>query len=74
MESFNVILASVGTPLRHKINRDFDAILKEPSIREGMLVNGFQPFGGSVEDASRFLPEDERVSRKLMRELKLKVE
>jgi len=59
MESFNVILAPAGTPLpmRQKLNREFDAILKETSIRERLLVQGFEPLGGSVEDAPRFLQE-----------------
>jgi len=40
-----------------KFTAEFDAILKETSIRERLLVQGFEPLGGSVEDAPRFLQE-----------------
>jgi tripartite-type tricarboxylate transporter receptor subunit TctC len=70
------IVAPAATPLavRTKLNREFRAILEEPEIRERLRVQGYETVGGSIQDFDRFLQEDERVTRKLMNELKLKVE
>ena len=76
MENWNGIFTPAGTPLplREKLNREFRQILEEPAIGERLLIQGFEPVGGNIEDLSRFMQEDERVSRKLMQALKLKVD
>jgi tripartite-type tricarboxylate transporter receptor subunit TctC len=76
MENWNGILSPAGTPLavREKLNRELRVILEEPAVRERLLAQGFEPVGGSIEDLSRFMQEDERVSRELMQRLKLKID
>jgi tripartite-type tricarboxylate transporter receptor subunit TctC len=76
MENWNGIFTPAGTPLpiREKLNREFRLILEEPAIRERLLVQGFEPVGGNIDDLRRFMQEDERASRELMQALKLKVD
>jgi tripartite-type tricarboxylate transporter receptor subunit TctC len=70
------IRAPAGTPLtvRENLNKEFRAILAEAPVRERLLEQGYETVGGSVADFDKFLHEEERISRKLMQELKLKVE
>jgi tripartite-type tricarboxylate transporter receptor subunit TctC len=73
---WNGILAPSGTPLavREKLNADLRAILQEKTVRDALGAQGWEPAGGSVADFAAFLDHDLSVSRKLMQELKLKVE
>ncbi|MES2999526.1 MAG: tripartite tricarboxylate transporter substrate binding protein [Pseudomonadota bacterium] len=70
------ILAPAGTPLavRKKFNQSFRVILGEASIRERLHVDGWNAISESVDDFGRFLQHDERISRKLMNDLQVKIE
>ena len=70
------IFAPTGTPLavREKLNEEFRAVLDEAPVRDRLLQQGFLTAGGSVSDFESFLREDERISRRLMQHLRLKVE
>jgi tripartite-type tricarboxylate transporter receptor subunit TctC len=70
------ILAPAGTPgaVSMKINQEFRAVLEEPEIRARLRVQSYETVGGSIAEFDSFLQKDERATRKLMDELKLKVE
>jgi tripartite-type tricarboxylate transporter receptor subunit TctC len=76
MVYWNGILAPTGTPpaVINKLNQEFRAVLEEAPVKERLLALGYEPAGGSPEDFARFLEQDERTIRKLVQELKLKVE
>ena len=60
--------------MRKKLNQEFRAILGEAPIRERLMEGGYSTIDEGVEDFGRFLQDDERISRKLMEELHVKVE
>jgi len=70
------LLAPAGTPepVQDKLNQQVRAILEEPAVRERLLAQGYEAAPGARQEFVRFLRNDEQVSRKLMQELKLKVE
>jgi tripartite-type tricarboxylate transporter receptor subunit TctC len=69
-------LAPAGTPLEilHRYNREIDAVIQEPEVREKFLQIGYEPAPGTVEEFAKFLANDEVVNRKLAQDLKLKVD
>ncbi len=70
------ILAPAATPLavREKLNQELQSILDEPAIRERMQAQGLQAAPSSIRDFEKFLYDDEQASRKLMQQLKLRIE
>ncbi|MCC7483747.1 MAG: tripartite tricarboxylate transporter substrate binding protein [Burkholderiales bacterium] len=50
--------AGVPQPVLARLNRDFNAALKDPSIRGAMAARGAEPLGGSMDEFSRFLPRE----------------
>ena len=70
------IVAPAATPLavREKLNQEFRVILEEAPVREKLRLQGYEAVGGSIQEFDAFLQEDDRVTRKLMQELNLKVE
>ena len=70
------ILAPAATPLgiRQKINNDIRGVVQEPEVRSRFATMGFTPVGSTIDEFDSFLKDDERVSRKLTQELKLKVD
>ncbi len=70
------ILAPAGTPAaaRIKLNQEFRSVLEETEIRDRLRLQSYETVGGSIEDFDSFLHKDEQATRKLMSELKLKVE
>jgi tripartite-type tricarboxylate transporter receptor subunit TctC len=69
-------LASAGTPIAavQRYNRELDAVLQEPEVREALLKLGYQPALGTAEEFAKFLVEDEAINRRMAEELKLRVE
>lgn len=70
------LLAPAGTPPAaiDKLNQQFRAVLDEPAVKEKLQTFGYDAVGGTPQDFDAFLQEDLRMSRKLMQELKIKVE
>lgn len=70
------ILAPAGTPpaFRAKLNTQLNSILQEKAVRDRLFAQGFEPANEGVAEFETFLQEDLRVSRKIMQDLKLKVE
>lgn len=71
------VFAPAATPLalRTKLNQEFNSVLGEAAIREKLLsTQSYEAVGGSVEEFDAFVHEDERVTRKLMQNLKIKAE
>ena len=70
------IVAPAATPLpvRTRLNEQFRAILEEAAIREKLRLQGYEAVGGSSQEFDQFLQEEERVTRKIVQDLSLKVE
>jgi len=66
--------AATPAPVRDKLNQEFRAVLVEPQVRETLLPQGYEVIGGTSQEFASFLQDDERSNRKLLQELKLKVE
>ncbi|HSV82971.1 MAG TPA: tripartite tricarboxylate transporter substrate binding protein [Ramlibacter sp.] len=76
MPSWLGLFAPAGTPtaMQQKLNQEFRAIIEEPAVRERLLGQGWEAAPSTLQEYARFLQNDERANRKLMDELKLKVE
>jgi tripartite-type tricarboxylate transporter receptor subunit TctC len=70
------IVSPAATPVavREKLNQEFCAILEEAPIREKLREQGYEAIGGSIQDFDTFLQREERIDRKLMQEINLKVQ
>jgi tripartite-type tricarboxylate transporter receptor subunit TctC len=70
------ILAPAGTPpaFRAKLNAQLNSILQEKAVRDRLFAQGFEPANEGIAEFDAFLREDLRISRKIMQDLKLKVE
>ena len=70
------ILAPAATPLavREKLNQEVQSILEEPATRERLQAQGLEAAPSSIQDFDSFLQADEQASRKLMQQLKLKID
>lgn len=76
MPSWLGLFAPAGTaaPVQEQLHKEFSSVLDEPEVREGLLAHGWETAPSTIQEFSRFLQHDERVNRKLMDVLKLKVE
>jgi len=70
------IVAPAATPLaiRQKINNDVRAVTQEVEVRSRFATLGFAAVASSIDEFDAFLKDDERVSVRLMQDLKLKVD
>ena len=70
------ILAPRGTPapVVERMNREINAVLALPEVRERLLAQGFAPVGKSPADFEAMLDADTEVNRKLVAKLGLKAE
>lgn len=70
------LLAPAGTQPAAigRLGDAFRAALQDPALKERLLAMGYQAEGGSPQDFEQFLRQDERLSRKLMQDLQLKVD
>ncbi len=55
--SWQGIAVRAGTPkdIVERLNKEFNAALKEPAVRDTLLRQGVTPAGGSAEDFSKFV-------------------
>jgi tripartite-type tricarboxylate transporter receptor subunit TctC len=76
MPSWLGLFAPAGTPVgtQQKLNREFTALLEEPVVRDQLLMQGWEAAPSSIQEFQQFAQEDERVNRKLIDALKLKVD
>ena len=70
------ILAPRGTPgpIVERMNREINAILDLPDVRERLLAQGFAPAGKTPADFDAMLDADMELNRKLVAKLGLKSE
>ena len=70
------ILAPRGTPapVVERMNREINAVLALPEVRERLLAQGFAPVGKSSADFESFLDGETELNRKLVAKLGLKAE
>jgi tripartite-type tricarboxylate transporter receptor subunit TctC len=70
------LFAPTGTPLavRERLNRELQALLQDPALRERLVAHGWEASPDTIQDFARFLDDEERVNRKLIDALQLKVE
>ncbi|MCC2676732.1 MAG: Uncharacterized protein K0R58_3679 [Ramlibacter sp.] len=67
--------AATPAPVVAKLNQDFRAIFEEGPIRDKLRLQGYETISAtSQQDFDTFLREEERVTRKLVQDLQLKVE
>ena len=54
------MLAPAGVPraILLKLNRDLNAALEDPPVRNAMIANGAEPLGGTIEHFAQFLPRE----------------
>jgi tripartite-type tricarboxylate transporter receptor subunit TctC len=64
------LLAPAGVPqaVLARLNRDFNAALKDPAIRSAMTARGAEPMGGSVREFSDFLQREVKKYASVARE------
>lgn len=75
-DSWQGVVAPAGTPalVIERLNRELDAVLRDPKIRKQLVAQAFEPAGGSP-DTFRKLIEDSIVSwEKVIRAFDVKVE
>lgn len=66
--------AATSMTIRQKINSDIRGVVQEPEVRSRFATLGFTPVANSIDEFDAFLKDDERISLRLMQELKLKVD
>lgn len=66
--AMNYITTSAGTPrpVIEKLNRDINAVLKMPDLRERLISMGATPTGGSPEDLARTIRSESEKWRKVI--------
>jgi tripartite-type tricarboxylate transporter receptor subunit TctC len=71
-----LLLAPAGTPrgIVEIINREVQAILKEPAVRTTYLNSGADPISGSPEDAAAVIRREFEVNGAIVRELGLRLD
>ncbi len=69
------VMAPAGTPrsVLDRLNRDLDAVLREPELRAALTAAGVQPEPMSIADFARFFEADTRNLTKLVRDNSIKV-
>lgn len=70
------VLAPAWTPRQHvaRLNREVNAILKEPEASASLVKIGFTPVGGTAEDFGKLVASDIDRWGRVIREAKIKVE
>ena len=76
VDQWYAILAPAGTPgeIVAYLNREFSAVVADPSVREKMLAASFEPKTSSPERIGKIIREDVERWTKLIHELGLKVD
>jgi tripartite-type tricarboxylate transporter receptor subunit TctC len=66
--------ARVPRDIIEKLNREINALLKNPEFREGMLARGAVPMGGSSEEFAAFMRQEVGKYAALVKESGIKLE
>ena len=66
--------ARVPRDIIQKLNREINALLKNPEFREGMLARGAVPMGGSSEEFAAFMRQEVGKYAALVKESGIKIE
>jgi len=66
--------ARVPRDIIQKLNREINALLKNPEFREGMLARGAVPMGGSSEEFAAFMRQEVSKYAALVKESGIKLE
>ncbi len=66
--------ARVPRDIIQKLNREINALLKNPEFREGMLARGAVPMGGSSEEFAAFMRQEVSKYAALVKESGIKIE
>ena len=66
--------ARVPRDIIQKLNREINALLKNPEFREGMLARGAVPMGGSSEEFAAFMRQEVGKYAALVKESGIKLE
>jgi tripartite-type tricarboxylate transporter receptor subunit TctC len=66
--AMNYIATSAGTPrpIIEKLNRDINAVLKMPDLRERLISMGATPTGGTPEELARVIKSESEKWRKVI--------
>jgi tripartite-type tricarboxylate transporter receptor subunit TctC len=57
-----------------RANRDINRVMAEPVFRQRLLEGGFEPIGGSLDDATRHVAEEVRNWREVVRLVNVQID
>jgi tripartite-type tricarboxylate transporter receptor subunit TctC len=74
--AWNGLFAPAGTPadVVEKINRDVNAVLSDPSVRDALVKQGLMPGGGSTAEFKTQVEDETRKWAPIIREADIKLE
>jgi tripartite-type tricarboxylate transporter receptor subunit TctC len=70
------VMFPAGTPraVLERANRDINRVMAEPVFRQRLLEGGFEPIGGSLDDATRHVAEEVRNWREVVRLVNVQID